>query len=178
MARGNLLCADQEIHVTSLPSSEDLDQAPSTLEVLDGRPLLDVRVVDGLSFVEFVNVQYLVDQDVIRPLSLQLQRLVEGGYTRMLLNFRGVQCISCGVLGMLAALHGPLERAQARMGLCGLDPLMRHMIRICHLEPVFDIYTDQEEALGAAVERGPAEVLAAQRDAVLSGGYPELVGEQ
>jgi anti-anti-sigma factor len=72
----------------------------------------------------------------------------------MLLNFCGVQCISCGVLGMLVALHARLERAQARLGLCGLDPLMRQMIRICHLEPLFDVYYDQEEALGAVVRGG------------------------
>jgi anti-anti-sigma factor len=73
----------------------------------------------------------------------------------MLLNFCGVQCISCGVLGMLAALHKRLEQAQARLVLCGLDPLMRQMIRICHLEPVFDIYADETEALSLVVERGP-----------------------
>ena len=146
---------NQDTRGSSLPSSRDLDRASSTSEVLDGRPRLDVRVIDGLSVVEFVNSQYLVDQDVIRALSLQLHHLVEEGHTRMLLNFCGVQCISCGVLGTLAALHGRLERAKARLGLCGLDPLMRQMIRICHLEPVFDIYADQEEALGAVVERGP-----------------------
>ena len=146
---------NQDTCGSSPASPGDLDQATSTSEVLDGRPLLDVRVIDGLSVVKFVNTQYLVDQDVIRTLSLQLHHLVEAGHTRMLLNFCWVQCISCGVLGMLAALHGRLERAQARLGLCGLDPLMRQMIRICHLEPVFDIYADQEEALGAVVERVP-----------------------
>ncbi len=145
---------NQDNRAPGPPSSGDLDRTSSTSEVLDGRPLLDVRVIDGLSVVEFVNSRFLVDQDVIRALSLQLHRLVEEGHTRMLLNFCRVQCISCGVLGMLAALHARLERAQARLGLCGLDPLMRRMIRICHLEPVFDIYTDQEEALGAVVERG------------------------
>ena len=146
---------NQDTRGSSLPSLGDLDRASSTSEVLEGRPLLDVRVVDGLSVVKFVNSQYLVDQDVIRALSLQLHHLIEEGHTRMLLNFCGVQCISGGVLGMLAALHGRLERVQARLGLCGLDPLMRQVIRICHLEPVFDIYADQEEALGAVVERGP-----------------------
>jgi anti-anti-sigma regulatory factor len=55
---------------------------------------------------------------------------------------------------MLAALHKRLEQAQARLGLCGLDPLMLRMIRICHLEPVFDIYADQTEALSFVVKRG------------------------
>ena len=137
------------------PSSGNLDRASSTSEVLDGRPFIDVQVIDGLSVIEFVNSQYLVDQDVIRALSLQLHHLVEEGRTRILLNFCGVTVYLVRRVGHAGSLHGRLERAQARLGLCGLDPLMRQMIRICHLEPVFDIYADQEEALGAVVERGP-----------------------
>jgi anti-sigma B factor antagonist len=155
MARGTVMSEYQDNHAVVTPSSGDLDRASSPSEVQDGRHLLDVRVIDGLTVVEFVNCQYLVDQDVIRALSLQLHHLLEEGHIRILLNFGGVQCISCGVLGMLAALHARLVRAQARLALCGLDPLMRQMIRICHLESVFDIYADQEEALGAVVERGP-----------------------
>jgi len=146
---------NQDNRASSPPSSGDLNRASSTSEVLGGRPLLAVRVVDGLSVVEFVNAQYLVDQDAIRALSLQLHHLIEEGHTRMLLDFCGVQFIACGVLGMLAALQWRLEQAQSRLGLCGLDPLMRQMIRICHLEPVFAIYPSQTEALSVVVERGP-----------------------
>jgi anti-anti-sigma factor len=146
---------NQDNRASSPPSSGDLNRASSTSEVLGGRPLLAVRVVDGLSVVELVNAQYLVDQDEIRALSLQLHHLIEEGHTRMLLDFYGIQFISCGVLGMLAALHKRLEQAQARLGLCGLDPLMRQMLRICHLELMFDIYADQTEALSVVVERGP-----------------------
>ena len=144
----------QDIRPSSRRSPGDLGRAASTSEVLEKRPLLKLRVVGGLSVVDIVNAQYLVDHDVIRALSLQLHSLIEEGHTRMLINFCEVQCISCGVLGMLAALHKRLEEAQARLGLCGLDPLMLRMIRICHLEPVFDIYADQTEALSFVAKRG------------------------
>jgi anti-anti-sigma factor len=140
----------KDISTLSLGSSGDLDRSSSPSDCPDGRFLVAVQVVEGLSIVEIQNAEELVDPDAIRSLSTQLHRLIEEGHTRLLLDFEGVQRVSAGVLGVLASVHRRLEHAQTRLGLCGLDPVMRQMIRICGLELVFDIYADQTDALGVS----------------------------
>jgi anti-anti-sigma factor len=141
---------NKDINDLSLRSSGDLDRSSSPSDCPDGRLLIAVQVVEELSVVGIVNAEDLVDPDAIRSLSTQLHRLIEEGHTRLLLNFEGVQGMSAGVLGILVALHLRLEHAQTRLGLCGLDPVIRQMIRICHLEQVFDIYADHRHVLGVS----------------------------
>ena len=65
-----------------------------------------------------------------------------------MVNFGGVQYLSSEVLGILAGLQRKVEQARGRIQLCGLDPLLREMVRITHLDRVFDICDDEAEALG------------------------------
>ena len=114
---------------------------------LDGPPCLRVRNIDGNSVVHVLNAEVLVDWDMIRNLSIQLHLLVEEGHCRLLLNFSRIRYMSSDVLGTLAMLHRQLDRSHGRLALCGLDPVLREMMRICCLEQVFDIYANESEAL-------------------------------
>jgi anti-sigma B factor antagonist len=128
----------------------------STAMAPDGRPRLAVRSLDGLAVVDFVNAEILFDGGAIRELSTQLHRLIEEGHTRLLLNLGGIRLMSGGMLATLVGLQRRVERAQGRLGLFGLDPVLRDMVTICRLERVFEIYPDEPEALSgrlAADER-------------------------
>ncbi|QDV39374.1 hypothetical protein ElP_73400 (plasmid) [Tautonia plasticadhaerens] len=59
--------------------------------------------------------------------------------------------MSSDVLGILADLQRKFAPACGRIQFCGLDPLLRDMFRITHLEDVFDICTDEAEALGLLI---------------------------
>jgi anti-anti-sigma factor len=59
-----------------------------------------------------------------------------------------VRYISSEVLGVLATLQRKVEPRRGRITLCGLDNLLRDMVRITHLDRVFDIGSDEAEALG------------------------------
>ena len=117
------------------------------------RPALRVRAVDGTAHVEIINAETLYAEADISRLADQLHRLAEGGHTRLVLNFRGVRTMSSDVLGMLAAFHRRLGRSRPRLGITGLDPVLRDMLRICRLERVFDLHADEAEASGAAARR-------------------------
>jgi hypothetical protein len=45
------------------------------------------------------------------------------------------------------SLQRRVHPVQGSIVLCGLDPLLRDMVRITHLDRVFDVYGDEEEAL-------------------------------
>jgi len=128
------------------------DGAASSCLPADEWPRLEVRVIAGISVVDILNAEALFDPGVIRDVSIQLHRLIEEGHTRLLLNLSGVRYMSSDVLGTLATLHRRVKRQQGRIGLIGLEPLLREMVRICSLEPMFDIYTSESEAVRMSVD--------------------------
>jgi anti-anti-sigma factor len=55
--------------------------------------------------------------------------------------------MSCEVIAMLAGVYREVHRQNGRIGLCGLQPLFRKMIQICHLDGMLEIYADEAEAI-------------------------------
>jgi hypothetical protein len=108
-----------------------------------------VRVIERTAIVRFLDAEVLFEEAVARAIGDQLDRLIAGGETRLLLNFAGGRYHSCALIGRLAALQKEeIAPVRGRIRLCGLDPLLRDMLRITHLDRVFDAYVDEAEALG------------------------------
>jgi anti-anti-sigma factor len=116
---------------------------------VDGRPRLRVNTIERTAIVRFVNAEILFDESDVRSIGEQLVRLIEDeGQTRLLVNFGGVQYLSSDVLAILAHLQKKMDPARGRIQLCGMEPLLRDMVRITHLDHVFDVYGNEAEALG------------------------------
>jgi anti-sigma B factor antagonist len=108
-----------------------------------------VRVLERTAFVHFLDAEVLFEEAVVRAIGDRLERLVaEEGHTRLLLNFAGVRYVSGAMLGRLVALQQRLGRVRGRIQLCGLDSLVRDVLRITQLERGFDLYDDEAQALG------------------------------
>jgi anti-sigma B factor antagonist len=112
----------------------------------DRRPAIRVRAAEGTTVAVILDAEVLFAEEDISHLSEQLHRLANSGPTRLMLDFRGVRWMSSDVLGMLAALHRRLDRSRCRLALCGLDPILRDMLRICRLDRVLDLQPDEEDA--------------------------------
>jgi anti-sigma B factor antagonist len=117
-------------------------------EEVAGRPRLRVRTVERTALVRLEGVEILFEENDIRAVRREFHRLIEEGHARVVVNFAGVRYISGEVLGILAGLQRRLEAAQGGIALCGLEPLLRDMVRITRLDRVFDVYSDEGEALG------------------------------
>ena len=113
----------------------------------DAPPRLRVRTIERAAILRFEGAEILFEESAVRAVSEQLNRLVDEGHTRLVVNFGGVRYLSSDVLGILAAVHKKIERARGRIQLCELDPLLRDMLRITHLDRVLDVCTDEAEAL-------------------------------
>jgi anti-anti-sigma factor len=128
---------------TVVDESESSARDQNVLDVAStippGRPGLRVQLVDGFTLVDFVGAEIIYAEDSVRELGEQLYELVDEGNSRILLNFAGVQHISCAFLGKLVGLLYRARRANGRLVLYGLDPVLRDTFRICHLEGVFNI---------------------------------------
>jgi anti-sigma B factor antagonist len=108
-----------------------------------------VRTVEPTAVVRFEEAEILFEEDAVHTVGRELRRLIEDeGHTRLVVNFSGVQYLSSEVLAILAGLHSKVRPLQGSIALCGLDPLLRDMVRITHLDRMFDICGDEAEALG------------------------------
>jgi anti-sigma B factor antagonist len=102
-----------------------------------------------MAVVRFQDAEILFEEDAVHAVGRELRRLIEDeGHTRLVVNFAGVQYLSTEVLAILAGLQRRVVPVRGNIVLCGLDPLLRDMVRITHLDRVFDICGDEVEALG------------------------------
>jgi anti-anti-sigma factor len=129
-----------------------LEDGRRAVEVLPegaaGRTALRVRSIERTALVRFVDAEILFEEEAVHMVGRELRRLIEGQRpSRLVVNFAGVRYISSEVLGILASLQKEVDPARGSIVLCGLDPLLRDMVRITHLERVFDVCGDEAEAL-------------------------------
>ena len=117
-----------------------------------GRPRLRLRVLEPTALIRFEDAECLLDQAIVRELDRLLDRLSRtDGHPRLVLNFDGVRYLSSDVLARLARLAKRAEPAHGRPRLCGLDPILREVVRITRLDALFDVCGDEAEALGLIV---------------------------
>jgi anti-anti-sigma factor len=108
-----------------------------------------VRTLERTAIVRFEDAEILFEEGAVRTVGQELRRLIEeGGHIRLVVNFAGVRYLSSEVLGILAGLQRQVDPLRGSIVLCGLDPLLRDMLRITHLERVSEVSGDEAEALG------------------------------
>jgi anti-anti-sigma factor len=113
---------------------------------------LRVRIIERTAIVRFPDVEMLFHEDIVQSLGDQLDRLIaEAGLTRLLLNLQGVRFLSGAMLGRFVGLQRKLEPGCGPVQVCRLDPMLRDILRITHLDRVFDVCADEAEALGLMV---------------------------
>jgi anti-sigma B factor antagonist len=104
--------------------------------------------VERTVVVRFVDAETLFEEGAVQMVGRELHRLMEEkDHTGLVVNFAGVQYLSTEVLAILASLQRKVDPVRGSIVLCGLDPLLRDMVRITHLDRVFEICGDEAEAL-------------------------------
>jgi anti-sigma B factor antagonist len=108
-----------------------------------------VWTVERTAIVRFEGAEILFEEGAVHMVGRELRRLiVDEGHSRLVVNFAGVRYLSSDVLAILASLQNKVGPVRGSIVLCGLDPLLRDMVRITHLDRVFDICGDEAVALG------------------------------
>ena len=90
----------------------------------------------------------ILDALEIEELGGDLYRLLEGeSSAKLLLDFSAVQFLSSAMLGKLISLNGKVKARGGLLKLCGIQPNILEVFRICCLDRVFDIKADELDAL-------------------------------
>jgi anti-sigma B factor antagonist len=84
----------------------------------------------------------------VEKLAEELYQLVEvENRKKLLLNFASVGFLSSSALGKFISLNGKLKARSGAVKLCNLQPQVLDVFLICKLDRLFDIRTDEAEAL-------------------------------
>jgi anti-anti-sigma regulatory factor len=99
-----------------------------------------VKTIDRTAIVQFVAAEIQFGPQEIRAFCDQLDRLVDQGHTRLVLNLSGVKHLPGALLGRLAELQKKkLDLIRGRIQLCGLESPCQDVLRITHLDRIFDV---------------------------------------
>lgn len=99
--------------------------------------------------VGVISIEGRIDTVSAPELEQEINRTIEGGTRRLLLNFTGVTYISSGGLRVLLATAKKLKSPEDRYGLCCLSADVHKIIRLAGFTSIFSIYGSEGEALAA-----------------------------
>jgi anti-sigma B factor antagonist len=110
---------------------------------------IDVSKVGEVTVVKFVDKKIL-DEASIQELGVELFSLVEHDNRKsVLLNFSNVEFLSSAALGKLITLDRKVKAAKGRLKMSNIRPEIFEVFQITKLNKVFDIRTDEVEAISA-----------------------------
>ncbi|MFA4877827.1 MAG: STAS domain-containing protein [Methanoregula sp.] len=88
-----------------------------------------------------------VDTATAPALEQAINREIDLGHRKILLNFSGVNYISSGGLRVLLAAAKKLKGSDDRFGLCSLNPEVLKILKLAGFTSIFSIYPSEGEAL-------------------------------
>jgi len=88
-----------------------------------------------------------IDTATAPELEQNINKEIEQGHRKVLLNFAGVSYISSGGLRVLLATAKKLKSPEDKFALCGLSPEVHKILKLAGFTSIFSIYTSEGEAL-------------------------------
>jgi hypothetical protein len=133
-----------QIAIEAVARTDDREDSGNLPAQAHAPPRLRVRTIERGAILRFEGAEVFFEESAVRAVSEQLNRLVEEGHTRLLVNFRGVRYLSSDVLGILAALHKKIGTGRGRIRSRGTprDPVLSSLVhrkdhRVDCLQPTF-----------------------------------------
>lgn len=88
-----------------------------------------------------------IDTATAPELEQAINKAIDGGSRKILLDFAGVSYISSGGLRVLLATAKKLKNPGDKFGICGLSPEVLKILKLAGFTSIFSIYPSEGEAL-------------------------------
>lgn len=88
-----------------------------------------------------------IDTATAPELEQAINRVIDGGQRKVLLDFAGVTYISSGGLRVLLATAKKLKNPGDKFGICALSPEVLKILKLAGFTSIFSIYASEGEAL-------------------------------
>lgn len=110
---------------------------------------IEVGEVGDVTVVRFLD-RKILEESSIQELGNELFRLVEDEKkSKLVLNFTKVDFLSSAALGKLITLDKKVKAASGKLKLSNIRPEIYEVFAITKLNKLFDIKTDEAEAIAA-----------------------------
>lgn len=109
---------------------------------------LNLRDVDGVAVVGFVDSALLYATDLVLDIGAELRSVVKDMHKdRVLLDFDKVQYVSSMMLAQLVQLEKDVRAVKGQLKICGLGPVLRDTFHLSRFDSILDIHPDETSAL-------------------------------
>lgn len=88
-----------------------------------------------------------IDTATAPELEQAINKIIDGGQRKILLDFAGVSYISSGGLRVLLATAKKLKNPGDKFGICALSPEVMKILKLAGFTSIFSIYASEGEAL-------------------------------
>lgn len=88
-----------------------------------------------------------IDTATAPELEQAINKVIDGGQRKVLLDFAGVSYISSGGLRVLLATAKKLKNPGDKFGICALSPEVLKILKLAGFTSIFSIYASEGEAL-------------------------------
>ena len=88
-----------------------------------------------------------IDTATAPELEQAINKVIDGGQRKVLLDFAGVTYISSGGLRVLLATAKKLKNPGDKFGICALSPEVLKILKLAGFTSIFSIYPSEGEAL-------------------------------
>ncbi|HEX3002314.1 MAG TPA: STAS domain-containing protein [Methanoregula sp.] len=88
-----------------------------------------------------------IDTATAPELEQAINKVIDGGQRKVLLDFAGVTYISSGGLRVLLATAKKLKNPGDKFGICALTPEVLKILKLAGFTSIFSIYASEGEAL-------------------------------
>ena len=87
-----------------------------------------------------------IDSSNTDQLRKEIEKLIEGGITKIILDGRKISHISSPAIGMLLKLHQSMKSRGGEVKLAGIRGIFWDVLRMMKLDRIFEIYEDVSRA--------------------------------
>ncbi len=108
---------------------------------------MEVRVTEKSGIV-LMQLTGRVDTSTAPDLEKEINRLIDEGKRKLLVDMAGVVYISSGGLRVLLATAKKLRGPEDRLGLCCLSPEVNKILRLAGFTTIFPIFSSEGDAIG------------------------------
>lgn len=122
------------------------------LDAAGHKALISSKVLDGFGVVAFQRGGVREEVEVLRTLESLWRYAQSHPNLKAILNFSGMEYISCAGLALLIRLLKTVRKSGGTLRLCGLAPFVAEVFRAARLDQAFSIYEDEEKAVRAPEE--------------------------
>lgn len=111
--------------------------------------VMEVEQIAQATVVRFKR-RTILEPSAIQAVGDQLLRLAgEEGQRNILLNFKGVESLTSGMLGEFVVLHRALSDSGGQLAFCSVEPFLMQLFKVVKLPERIPIYADEPLALQA-----------------------------